>query len=556
MYTLHRDNDSFSSVEIDPHLPIFCDTETTEDEGRTSGGLYGKIRLFQIYQEHWQSAQIADCFFVDLDLVLSILKPHFLIFHNASYDLHTINCVTPKLWKPAKIGDTLYLSRLKYYTKTKFSFYDCLNHAKLSDELIKSIDKKAEQKADWNGPLSAQQLIYATCDVTYLCKLYNDVKIYEDSVVYKLDIQNLEYALSYSRRGMPINRSTVQKLKKEYITKLEKTLEILPINPRSSVQARKFLGTKSSSSEVLTDLIMKGDQKAKLVQDGRHYYKSLEYLNAYDRPRVKGFFQPCAALSGRFSCVGGDSFDHVNLQQMPETLHKVVEAPEGYVIIYKDYSGLELRMAVAYTGEPVMAELMKSGADMHTETAKYIFNVNNPTDEERTVAKTFNFALIYGAGVKTVRETLYLDAGVTMSFREVKELRIKWFDMYDYFTEWHTIMKHQFDIYGYADVETALGRKVRTYRLTDALNLPIQGSSVEVQKTALGILSTKYPEANLINTIHDSNILCEKENEAEMWGKRLNECMIEGWKYVISYLADEDIPMPGGFEYGPIWVFH
>jgi DNA polymerase I-like protein with 3'-5' exonuclease and polymerase domains len=556
MFTIFRHPEDLEQIRLSPHSPVFCDTETTEDEGKTSGGLYGRVRLIQLYQSDWDNVAIIDCDYVPLRLVLDMIVDHHLVFHNASFDLHTINCYTDEVWLPKNVDDTLYLSRLAFYTKLKFSFYDCLEYAEKDDELIRSIDKKEEQKSDWSGPLSNKQKMYAAADVYYLEKLYNAVKHMSNSTIYKLDIFSLEHAVKYSRTGMPINQQTVNELKREYTIKLEDVLESLPINPRSSVQAREYLGTKSSDANTLIELVQAGSERAKKVQDARHYYKSLEYLNAYDRPVVKGFFQPCAAISGRFSCSGGNRFSHSNLQQMPGELHKVVEAPDGHEIIYKDYSGLELRMAVAYVGEPVMSQFMKEGADMHTETAKFIFNTSSPTDQERTVAKTFNFGLIYGAGVPTVKATLKYDANLILPYEDVRDLRFKWFDMYEFFGEWHKIHKNQFNIYGYVDVETALGRRVRTYKLTDSLNVPIQGSSVEVTKTAVCLLYSRYPDVNLINVIHDSIILCEPSHEAELWGNRLSECMVDAWDYVISELAEPEIPMPHGFEHGPVWLFH
>jgi DNA polymerase I-like protein with 3'-5' exonuclease and polymerase domains len=565
MYDLIRDLDSFSEIsEIDPHQPVFCDTETCFDEGFTSnkgsganaGGLYGKVRLFQFYQAHWEKAVIVDCMFIPIIKVLDILKPHFCIFHNGAYDLHTINRSLPQMWLPRKIGDSLYLARLKYYTKLKFSFYDCLKYASLADDLILGIDKKEEQKSDWSGALSARQKTYAAADVIYLARLYEDLKAYEESTVYFLDITNLRFAVKYSRNGMPINQKTIQEYRLDYITRLENTLENLPINPRSHVQCKEYLGSTSSDAAALTNLIQEGNERAVQVQEARHCLKALEYLGAYDRPLVKGFFQPCAALSGRFSCSGGDSFDHANLQQMPAYLHEAVEAPEGQVIVYKDYSGLELRMAVAYTGEPTMADLMRSGADMHTETAKYVFDKADITDLERTLAKVFNFGLVYGGQVWMILNTIKEWTGITMGYKEVKDLIEKWFNMYDYFETWHNMHKNEMKVKGYIDIETALGRKVRTYKFTDSLNFPIQGSSVEVQKTALGYLDHRYPDNHLIDTIHDSNILLSPKKDAEMWGNRLSECMVDAWHYVIEDLADPDIPMPHGFESGPIWTFH
>ena len=143
-----------------------------------------------------------------------------------------------------------------------------------------------------------------------------------------------------------------------------------------------------------------------------------------------------------------------------------------------------------------------------------------------------------------------------MPFQEVKSLILKWFDMYEFFEEWHNMHKEQLNVYGYVDIETALGRKVRTYKLTDSLNFPIQGSSVEVTKMSLGLLYSRYPKTHLINTIHDSNILIAHKDEAEKWGNRLSECMIDAWNYVIEDLADPEIPMPHGYDSGPVWIFH
>jgi DNA polymerase I-like protein with 3'-5' exonuclease and polymerase domains len=571
MHDLIRDLEIFRKISVDPHLPVFCDTETTEDEGLSSGGLYGKIRLFQIFQSTWKKAVVIDCFFIPLNEVLNLLQPHHLIFHNGSFDLHTINLKTEETWLPKELDDTLYLSRLKYFTKQKFGFYECLKYSNNSDSLIDGIDKKEEQKSDWSGALSDRQLTYAAADVVYLAKLYESVKEFKTSTVYNLDINNLKYAVNYARNGMPVNQNRVLELKKEYVQKLEDTFKQLPpdLNVRSSKQCCIYLNSKSSAHDVLLEMAQEGNERAKRISDARSFFKSLEYLKAYDRPVIKGFFNPCAALSGRFSCTGGNRYDHVNLQQIPNSLHDIVEAPDKYRIVYKDYSGIELRMAVAFTGEEVMAQMMKSGADMHTETAKYVFEKEDISYEDRTIAKTFNFGLIYGVGVKTVQSMLKLQANLDLPFQEVKRLMNRWFELYEGFTVWHDMHKYQFNVFGYVDIETALGRRIRTYSIPDSLNFPIQGSSVEVTKVSIGLLYSRYPElqkvkhilqddyeACLINTIHDSNILLAKEEETEKWGNRLSECMVDAWKYVISELADPEIPMPHGYDAGPVWTFH
>jgi len=557
VYNLNRDVEIFRKISINPNLPVFCDTETQGDEGLSSGGLYGKVRLFQLFQEHWEKAEIIDCDFIPIKHVLDLLEDNHLVFHGGSFDLHTINLYTDKTWCPKKLDDTLYLSRLKFFTKQKFGFYECLKYSKHSDSLVESIDKKEEQKSDWSGALTNKQLIYAAIDVVYLSKLYESVKEFSTTSIYALDMSNLKYAINYSRNGMYVNQKKVVKLKKKFIINLEETLKQLPhdLNVRSSKQCCEYLNSKSSSKEVLTELAIEGNDNAQKIITARHCLKSLEYLNKYNRSIIKGFFNPCAAISGRFSCTGGNRYDHENLQQIPREFQEVITSPQGYKIVYKDYSGLELRMAVAYTGEELMGSMMKAGEDMHTYTAKHLFEKDEVSFEERLVAKAFNFGLIYGIGVKAVRLLLKLRANTDISFDKVKKLMNKWFELYEGFAVWHDMHKYQYNIYGYVDVETALGRKIRTYSVPDSLNYPIQGSSAEVTKVSLGLLYSKYPDVYLINTVHDANLLLAKDDEAEMWGKRLDECMIDAWKYVISDLADPDVPMPEGYDIGNDWIF-
>ena len=559
MYRVVRSLEAFEEISLNPSLPLFCDTETCYEEGFTADGkgLYGKIRLVQLFQDDMKEAILIDCFCVPLETTLALLQPFFIVFHNASYDLHTINLKTPSTWLPAEVGDTLYLSRLKYNTKLKFGFYECLEYSGNADELINSIDKKEEQKFDWGGPLLHQQKVYAAADVIYLARLHNSVKEFEDSHIYKLDITNLRHAVHYSRRGMPVDRQKIAALKKEYNEKAEASLEALPINPNSSLQCCEYLGTKSSAVEVLDELALEGNERAKAIKNARHYIKTLSFLNAYDRDWVKGFFNPCAAISGRFSCTGGSRYDHHNAQQIPRALQHVFMAPEGYVLVHKDYSGVELRMAAAYVGEPVMAAMLKSGADLHYEADLVIFPGQTTfTTDERNVAKVLNFSLIYGAGIKAIRQKLKLTTGVTSPFEKIKAMVDNWFELYQYFREWHTMSKNQHSVYGYIDIETALGRKIRTYNLTDSFNYPIQGSACEVQKVALGLLYSRYPDIDLVNTVHDCNLLLSPEDKADMWGKRLDECMVEAWEYVIKDLAEPDIPMPHGYDIGKWWDFH
>jgi len=547
----------FERAPLDFNKPIFADTETCTDEGKTSGGLYGKVRLLQIYQKGWSEALIYDCMFVDLLEVLEMIQIGHVVWHNGSYDLHTINLHTSHLWLPDKTDDTMYMSKLHFYRFSKFDFFACLKYAKLEDEFIKGIDKKDNQKADWGGPLNEDMLIYAAYDVIYLSKLYEVVKCVEDTEAYKLDIFNLEYAIEYDRRGIPVNQDTVQTKLLIATEKLEQLLSGLPVNPNSPKQVCAYLGTASSDKETLMRLAVEGNNKAKEIRDARQLHKERMFLVKYNRPTIYGFHNPAATAFGRFSSTGGDRYDHENLQQIPKRILDCLEAPDGKVFIYKDYAALELRMGVAYVGEEHMETLMRNGIDMHTYTAHKVFNVpmDQVTKLQRTVAKALNFGVIYGATTITVQMTILAWAGILMPFNDVAKFIDSWFDAYPGFRTWHNTHQKHLKIFGFIDIETALGRKVRTFKFNDSLNAPIQGSSSEVTKVSLKLLKERNPDEHLINSIHDANILLADEDKAEYWVERLNDAMVDAWYYVIKDLAIPDLPMPREAEYGKVWNF-
>jgi len=544
-YTIIRNNKEFSEISLDPSQKIFCDTETYLDEGKTKGGLYGKIRYIQLYQSGWETAYLIDCMFVDLQLILDTIQNTHLVFHNAAYDLHTINLHTKDLWLPTYLTDTLYLSRMKYYTQKKFDFYSCLKYAHTTDSNIKNMDKKASQKADWSKALIPKLLNYAAFDVIYLEKLYQDCCDKEDTEAYKLDIEILRYMIKVCRRGIPINKKKIKQHLGKVTQKLEKLYETLPVNPNSSKQCCAVLGTSSSDMNTLVMLKLQGNKLAGDIQDCRKLVKERTYLIKYNRDTLYGFINPYGAITGRISSTGGDRYDHDNIQQVPRKFHYCFEAPEGYTFIYKDYASLELRMAVVWVGEPTMEHLMRTGIDLHTHTGCTIFRTTEEdiSKYQRMVGKILNFTLVYGAGAQTVQAMLRSWGGILMDLDEVKDLRKKWLEEYNYFTEWHKMTYRTLQVYGYLDVSTALGKVVRTYKANDALNTPIQGSAAEVTKIALKRLS-EYPDEYVINTIHDSNLSLHKKEDKDLWIERYNKCMVDAWYYVIKDTAIPDLPMP------------
>ena len=559
MYILVRTPEAFEATAklIDFNKPIHCDTETCKDLGKTDGGLYGKVRMVQLYQYGWDNAILIDCFFINLHKVLDLLQPSHLVFHNASYDLHTINCYTKKTWLPKKLDDTFYLSKAHFWTKDKFDFYKCLDYAKVSDETIRGIDKKANQTTDWSKELTPTLLMYAACDVLYLSLLYNIIEESKDES-YALDIANLEYAVNYDRKGLPINQDTLAVMRQKNLLQLEKYSSKVPVNINSPKQCKEWLGTDATDATTLGVEALTGNEDAENLIQARKAHKLSGFIDKYDHPRIRAFHNACGARTSRMTCNGGDRYFYENNQNPPRHIFPAIEAPDGKTIIYKDYSGLELRMAVAYVGEPAMAAMMMKGLDLHTYTGCHLFDKTPETlpKYERTVTKFFNFGTVYGAGTNTLRALLRAQGRIDLPRTTVDVLRTKWLGLYSYFESWHDLHKKYFNVYGYVDTTTGLGRNIRATYLPDSYNFPIQGSSAEVTKMSLYYLHTSYPEQpTVINVVHDSIALEQDVQEADMWVERLNECMIKAWYYVIKDMAIPDLVMPPEAQHNKTWEF-
>jgi DNA polymerase I len=97
------------------------------------------------------------------------------------------------------------------------------------------------------------------------------------------------------------------------------------------------------------------------------------------------------------------SVTHPALQTLKKkgALRACLLADEGMSLISADFSQVELRVAAALSGDPVLSAPLVAGEDLHSDTARRIFGPDF-TDAQRGVAKTINFASLYGGGAKTV----------------------------------------------------------------------------------------------------------------------------------------------------------
>lgn len=528
---------------FDPAFPLAMDTETI--------GLYGKVRTIQFYQKHLSHVVMVEN--PDLWQLVGHLIHYKFVGHNIHYDLTTVQTGLQYPWIPSNFEDTFLLARLAIPQCPEFSLDAVMEFVLGYDPYKKQgLNKATLQKSNWAAPsLTQAQLQYAATDVFYLLDVYDAVKSAETTTSYQLDMLTLKYCLDIQWNGLPIDK--VRLADKVHSLEAQVADYNVPINVNSWQQVRPYIGESESDGLALATFWLRdGNMKAKKVMEVRSLLKQLSFLAKFDRSeeRIYGKFQP-SAKSGRLT-----SKDQ-NLQQLPRALKCVFGVDLSMVLIYADYAQIELRTICAITQCKAMEQLFRDEKDLHSYTAEMIFGPTWQKKPHRQIAKTCNFNLLYGGGVKMFLSILIETADLLLTELEGNVIRKKWRNLWKEIYAWQErgISAWRKGKLG----RTPLGRPYRADLMTDQLNLENQGAAAEVFKLALHYFKRRtdvdHDVVKICNMIHDSFIL-EAPNDPEVYqhaAVALAESMQEAWFEMSKLFKITDLPMPVDVAVGFNW---
>ncbi|MBI3589337.1 MAG: DNA polymerase I, partial [Candidatus Liptonbacteria bacterium] len=267
------------------------------------------------------------------------------------------------------------------------------------------------------------------------------------------------------------------------------------------------------------------------------YVKPLQDLIAEDG-RVHTEFVQTGAATGRLSS------KNPNLQNVPQEskwsreLRSVFEAARGFSLVSFDYSQVQLRVFAAVAEDKVMIEAFKKGIDIHSLTASKILGIpmDKVSKDDRRLAKTLNFGLLYGMGVAAFAKSSGLSRDkakqfVEAYFREFSEIR-----------EWQERTKQEARKFGF--VKTLTGRRRYLPAINslapqfvaeaerEAINHPIQGLEADIMKMAIVKLREKIAtekigneKARMLLTIHDELLFEVRDDMIEEVGSLVKKEM-------------------------------
>jgi DNA polymerase-1 len=253
-----------------------------------------------------------------------------------------------------------------------------------------------------------------------------------------------------------------------------------------------------------------------------------------------------------------------NLQNIPQEtawakkLRASFVAEKGFSFVAFDYSQMELRVLADVSLDPLLCEVFREGEDVHRLTASKVFKKRREevTPQERRLAKTLNFGIIFGMGADAFSKA----AGITRS--EAEELIREYFETFSGVRAWQDEIKKQVRILGM--VQTKTGRR-RVFDLQKsllphqwaemermAINMPIQGYEADILKQAMLNIYNELEkrgvwnkEARLLLTIHDE-LLFEIADD-------IKEDIIPTIRGQMEKAAKLAVPLVVEVKSGPSW---
>jgi DNA polymerase-1 len=394
-----------------------------------------------------------------------------------------------------------------------------------------SLRKYAGEDADTAFRLAG--ILEPELEAAGLRKLYDEVELPLIRVLAELEFNGVRLDVPFLQKLGGEMEQQLAGIEKEIhalagkefnIASLKQLREVL--FDQMKLPVKKRTGTTnepSTDQESLEWLASLGHELPKKIVEHRQVAKLkgtyVDALPALVNPgtgRVHTSFNQTVASTGRLSS------SDPNLQNIPARtdqgaqIRQAFIPRDGWKLLTADYSQIELRLLAHFSGDEALTRAFAEDRDIHTSVAAQIFKVAESavTSQQRRVAKTVNFGVIYGMSA----------AGLAVRLGIPRKEAEKFID--DYFARFPKVLAYQDGLLAAARqhgfVGTVLGRRRkfdpsgiretshyqnRTQAEREAINMEIQGSAADLMKLAmLGVyrrLNAEKFAAKMLLTVHD-----------------------------------------------------
>ena len=512
----------------------------------------------------WTSAQ---------DFNKFIQQAKLIIAHNGiSFDYPVLNRVWKTSIRLSQVRDTLVMSRLS--SPSREGGHSLANLAKL-------VNRTKKEYEDFEGGLTDKMIEYCQEDVTICGELYlyltQELRGFSEQSIelehkvqaiiakqekhgFKLDTVKAQCLLGQWKRKLSDIEEELQTIFPPIITQRfsEKTGKQLKddvevFNPGSRQQIAKRLIEKGwkptkhteKGAVIVDESVLDGVDipEAKRIAEYLLIQKRVAQVESWlefvsDERRVHGKVITNGAVTGRMT------HHSPNMAQVPSSSspwgHECRDCwtvDDGKVLVGADAASLELRMLAHYMKDESYAKEIVEG-DVHTK------NQLAAGLETRAQAKTFIYALLYGAGPAKIGKIV---GGSAKDGQELISTFLRNTPALKSLREKVERLSEQGTLPGLD------GRKLQVRSAHAALNTLLQSAGAIVMKQGLVLLSKKIQEqklnANFVANVHDEWQIECSQDDADAVGKLAVSSIKEAGE-VLGLRC----PLDGEYKKGTTWA--
>ena len=297
------------------------------------------------------------------------------------------------------------------------------------------------------------------------------------------------------------------------------------------------------------------------------YVQGVKKSIAYnEKNKVFVDFRMEGTTSGRLSCAGykngknpmGASF-HTLPREKVNNIRNSFVAPQDWVFVQADYSAMELRVLAHLSKEENMRKAFREGLDLHTYSAQLTFKQDKITKEQRQLAKTTSFLIVYGGGAFNLSQTF------GMSVEEAQRIIDSYFEAFpgipsymDFISDHILEHEYAYTIFGrrrhLVDVRSKENKVVKR-ALRQGINFTIQSTASDVLLVAMISIALEMEKLGMkgfpVATVHDSiEIVCPKD-EVQDTLAIMRKHMVEYPVIKDVFGIDFEVPLEIEAEIGP-----
>ena len=335
---------------------------------------------------------------------------------------------------------------------------------------------------------------------------------------------------AHAEAGTSFNIDSPKQLQQVLFEQLK--LPVLRKTPKGQPSTAEDVLEELSGDYPLPRTVLEYRALAKLKST---YTERLPELINGSTGRIHTSYHQAVAQTGRLSSTDP------NLQNIPvrtpegRRIRQAFIAPAGHVLLAADYSQIELRIMAHLSGDAGLLSAFDADRDVHQATAAEVFAtpLEAVTPEQRRLAKTINFGLIYGMSAFGLSRQLGIERTAAQRYVE------RYFERYPGVRRFMDETRAQAREQGY--VQTVFGRRlylpdirsgntqIRQYAERSAINAPMQGTAADIIKRAMIAVDAwcreHHGQARLIMQVHDELVLEVAQTHMAAVREAVRRCM-------------------------------